>query len=140
MSLEREFTLPLGYVDAKGLTHRKVRMRMATAMDEIEIQAMDEVRFNDRFRDLLIFSKVILSIGGISPVTPEMLEDLYEADFIYLQLAFSEMNRPGGALFSLTCPACGRSHALSLADAFEAEDAPVSQGAEPAIRGVEGGA
>ena len=38
MSLQTEFdfTLPRGYVDAEGITHREGRMRLATALDEIE--------------------------------------------------------------------------------------------------------
>ena len=34
--MEIEFELPRGYVDAEGMVHSQGRMRLATALDEIE--------------------------------------------------------------------------------------------------------
>lgn len=124
MTSARTYTLPIGLADPKGALQREVTMRAATALDELEIQAQDAAAINDRFRDLLIFSRVISSIGTITNPTLETLEELYETDFLYLQLAFRELNGVAGNLYTLTCPQCGKKHAVSLEAAYSAQESP----------------
>ena len=107
------FYLPLGLSLQDGI-HRKGSMHLATTLDELEIQGTDEVGVNPRYRDILLLSRVIDEIDGISPVTPEMVEELYEADFLYLQLLYKEMNGETGERARVTCPRCSASVTVSL--------------------------
>ena len=86
-----EFTLPFGYVlDDK--TYRNGKMHLATTGDELEIQDADEVGLNTRYRDMLLLTKVIDELDGIKPVTLDVIKDLFEPDFIYLQLLYRQLN------------------------------------------------
>ena len=111
-----EFTLPLGLTDEKGGLHRKGTMRAVTAEDELVLIEEDGVRFNDRQRDLELLARLITSLGTLDQVTAETLEELYEADFIYLQMLFNSLNE--GAAISYACPRCGTRRPLNLPDLF----------------------
>jgi hypothetical protein len=100
-----DFYLPLGLVQ-NGKVHRKGRMRFATTKDELEIQHNDDVGFNARYRDLLFLSKLIEELDGLSPVTNEMMENLFEADFLYLQLLYKEIEGRKHSDISTVCPSC----------------------------------
>jgi hypothetical protein len=97
-------------------------MHPATTGDELDIQAED-AGLNARYRDIFLLARVIDDLEGISPVTPAMLEDLYEADFLYLQLLYKEANgeTDGGALAA--CPACGKAVPVRLPRLYESMDA-----------------
>ncbi len=111
-----EFTLPLGLKDKDGVIHRTGFLRDATAEDELVLQELDSVRFNDRQRDLELLSRLISSLGSLSSVTAETLEDLYEADFVYLQLLFNSRNE--GEQISYRCPVCGNKRDLAVSSLF----------------------
>ena len=101
-----EFYLPLGLVKDDKV-HRKGRMRLATTKDELDIQNDEDVGFNSRYRDILLLSKVIEELEGLRPVTRDMIENLFEADFLYLQLLYKEMNGELSSRITIECPACG---------------------------------
>lgn len=105
MEEKYEFSLPLGYEDEKGL-HRNGVMRLATTKDELEIQDIEEVSMNARYRDILFLSKVIEEIDGIKPVTVDIIRNLYEADFLYLQLMYRQINGESGSVITAKCPYC----------------------------------
>ncbi|WP_420595529.1 hypothetical protein [Deinococcus sp.] len=142
----REFTLPLGYLDASGRVHRHGLMRLATAYDEIEPLGDARVKENEAFFGLLLLSRVVTQLGDFSPVLPEVIAGLYAADFAYLQAFYSEFNalsaaRPFGfpdpgqlmpqawmrpdaadapalpSSVETTCPQCGAELILDLAGA-----------------------
>jgi len=117
MNGEREFTLPYG-LEVGDKVFRSGRMRPATALDEIETQESSGIQFNGRLRDINLLSRVVTSIGEISPVTEEHIEELYEADFIYLQLLCSEMDRSDGRV-AVRCPRCGKEHHFDPFRLFE---------------------
>ncbi len=99
------FFLPLG-AEINGKLCRNGKMHLATALDELEIQNHDDVAMNTRYRDILLLSKVIDNLEEISPVTPEILEELFETDFLYLQLLYQNINGDMEMRFSTECPVC----------------------------------
>jgi len=88
----REFTLPVGYLDAVGTLHRYGQMRLATALDEIEPLGDPRVKENEAFFGLLLLGRVLLRLGDFSPVPLEVVAGLYAADFAYLQTLYIEFN------------------------------------------------
>jgi hypothetical protein len=114
---EVEFTLPLGYVDASGTLHRQGVMRLATAVDEIQPLEDARVQANQAYLSVLLLSRVMLSLGTISPVTPRVVEGLFSADFAYLQDLYVRLNEPGGTLADTRCPECGAQFTVDVAGA-----------------------
>lgn len=115
---EFEFFLPIGYEDENGVFHRKGKMRLATALDEIEINNNPQSKLKTRFRDCILFSRVIESLGTIDSLTPEVIENLYEADFIYLQMLYNKLNSDYNELISTRCPQCGHVNSTDLTELF----------------------
>lgn len=113
-----EFVLPFGYeVDDK--TYRKGRMHLATTGDELAIQDADDVSMNPRYRDMLLLTRVIDELDGIQPVTLEIIKELYEPDFIYLQLLYRQLNGERGSSLTTRCPSCGAMTEVKLADIYK---------------------
>lgn len=119
MQTEVSFTLPKGYLDGTGTLHREGTMRLATARDEIEPLRDAEVRQNEAYLSVLLLSRVVTRIGGVTDVTAETIEGLYAADFDHLQRLYERLNTDGEAVGSVTCPSC--SHAFEV-DLSEIED------------------
>lgn len=105
MSDSFTFYLPFGLSLADGI-HRKGSMHLATTLDELDIQQVEEVGMNARYRDILLLSRVIDELDGITPVTADMIEELFEADFLYLQLLYKEMNGEMEERARVKCPKC----------------------------------
>src|ERR671922_2806086 len=119
MRTEVEFTLPRGYVGADGTLHREGTMRLATARDEIEPLRDPDVRQNEAYLSVLLLSRVVTKLGDVTDVTPDVIENLYAADFDHLQRLYERLNMDGEAVGSTTCPEC--SHAFEV-DLSEIED------------------
>ena len=81
MRTEIPFTLPRGLADEGGAVHRDGTMRLATARDEIEPLRDPEVRRNDAYLSVLLLARTVTRIGGITEITPEVIEALFAADF-----------------------------------------------------------
>ncbi|MDR1179017.1 MAG: hypothetical protein LBK44_00800 [Spirochaetales bacterium] len=124
-----EFFLPLGLC-LDGKVCRRGRMHPATTGDELEIQAAQEIDFNTRYRDVFLLARVIDEIEGISPVSPAMIEELYEADFLYLQLLYKEVNGETDEGALAACPACGRQVSVRLPRLYESMDIYKKRGSE----------
>ncbi len=101
-----EFYLPLGLIKDDKV-YRRGKMRLATTRDELEIQNDENTGFNTRYRDIILLSKVIEELEGLSPVSIEMIESLFEADFLYLQLLYKELNGEMDSHITAVCPFCG---------------------------------
>jgi hypothetical protein len=107
-------------------------MHPVTTGDELEVQAAEEIGVNSRYRDIFLLARVIDELEGQSPVTPAMIEELYEADFLYLQLLYREVNGDGSGADGLAavCPHCGKPVPVRLAavyknmEIYRQEDAP----------------
>jgi len=115
--MEYKFNLPLGLINEDGETFKTGTMRAATAMDEIEVQGGDKNHINQKYRDLEMISKTIVSIDGLGKVTPGQLEELFEVDFIYLQMFFNELNGDGESM-PVTCPKCNTSKKVKITELF----------------------
>ncbi|QQO11441.1 CpXC domain-containing protein [Breznakiella homolactica] len=102
-----------------GKLYRKGRMHLATTADELEIQSTDEVGMNTRYRDIMLLSRVIDELEGISPVTVEIIENLFEADFLYLQLLYKELNGDMETRITATCPECGTRSQVHIPSLYE---------------------
>lgn len=114
LQTEFEFTLPFGYVDDAGTLHRGGIMRLATARDEVEVAGDSRVRANEAYAPVVLLSRVVTRLGGVTPVPPTAIERLYAADFGYLQELFVRVNDAGEQLVETECPACGTRFPLDL--------------------------
>ncbi|MDR2901277.1 MAG: hypothetical protein LBV20_07155 [Treponema sp.] len=116
-----EFYLPLGLIK-DGKVYRKGKMRLATTRDELEIQDDENIGFNARYRDILLLSKVIEELEGLSPVTSEMIESLFEVDFLYLQILYKEIHSEIMQRISAECPCCGKKSMIRVPSLYSDMD------------------
>jgi hypothetical protein len=116
MQTEIAFTLPRGYVDERGTVHSEGTMRLATARDEIEPLREIYVRENQAYLSILLLARTITRIGGITDVTPTLVESLYAADFDHLQRLYERVNSNGEAVGVVSCPACSHSFEVDLTE------------------------
>ena len=124
MRTEIEFTLPRGFVDASGVVHRDGRMRLATARDEIEPLRDVQVRQNQAYLSVLLLTRTITRIGEVTEITPELVENLYAADFDHLQRLYERVNSDGDSVGVVKCPACAHEFEVDLT---EIEDARLGE-------------
>jgi hypothetical protein len=94
MSLQTEFpfVLPKGYVDQHGTLHREGVMRLANASDEIEPLRDHRVQENEAYLTVIVLSRVVLSLGSLSQVTPKTIEGLFVSDLSFLQDLYRAIN------------------------------------------------
>ena len=116
MQTEFAFTLPRGYVDASGAVHREGTMRLATARDEIEPLRSAEVRQNEAYLSVLLLARTVTRIGGFTEISPELVENLFAADFDHLQRLYERINANGEAVGVVACPACANQFEVDLTD------------------------
>ncbi|MPZ49084.1 MAG: phage tail assembly protein [Dehalococcoidia bacterium] len=108
LQTEFDFTLPRGYVDRNGTVHRKGRMRLATAVDEIAPLRDPRVRQNQAYHTIILLARVITHLGTMPAIDTAVIEGLYTADLAFLQ----ELYRTKNELVSpvdgeVRCPSCG---------------------------------
>ena len=103
---EFEFTLPCGYLDDEGTLHRDGVMRRATAADEILPLKDPRVQKNQAYLVVILLSRVITRLGGLSQMNPKVIENLYATDLAYLQNLYNEINQLGNGHLPVTCPEC----------------------------------
>ena len=93
MRTSYEFTLPRGYVDPDGRVHRRGRMRLATARDELEplrnptISGPDDPRLT-----IMVLGRVVEELGDLSMVTEREIEGLFAVDLAFLQDFYGVIN------------------------------------------------
>jgi len=104
---EHEFTLPKGFVDQTGRVHRDGVMRLASALDEIAPMADPRVKENKAYLVILILSEVIVKLGDIEEITPDVIEKLFSTDLTYLQEFYRRINGEGEVAIPASCPSCG---------------------------------
>ena len=103
---ELEFTLPCGYLDEDGTLHRQGIMRRATAADEILPLKDPRVIKNPAYLVVILLSRVVTHLEGVSPINPKVIENLYATDLAYLQDLYNEINQLGNGRRPVTCPQC----------------------------------
>jgi len=118
MNLQTEFafTLPRGYVDAKGVLHRQGIMRLATAMDEIAPLSDPRVRANQAYLSVLLLARVVIKLGSLSTIETAVIEGLFASDLAYLQLLYRQINEQGMTNIEVACQRCQGKSTLNLAD------------------------
>lgn len=108
------FRLPKGYIDSDGNLHREGTMRLATAGDELRALRDPRVKADESYLNAVLLSQVIVSLGTISQMTPEMMEGLFIADMEYLQTLYDTINKSEKPQIQVTCPYCGKQFTDSL--------------------------
>ena len=102
------FTLPKGYIDSEGNLHREGRMRLATAGDELGALRDARVKADESYLNTIILSKVIVELGTLPEITPEVIEGLFIADMEFLQNMYDTINSADKPQIRVTCPHCGK--------------------------------
>lgn len=115
MQNEFEFTLPRGYVDGNGQVHRDGRMRLATALDEVEPMGDPRVQNNESYLPILLLSRVVTQLGELQAITPRIVEDLYASDLAYLQDLYLRLNGSDSVVVGAVCPQCSSQFRLQVA-------------------------
>jgi hypothetical protein len=114
LQTEFEFTLPRGYVDGDGNVHKQGTMRLATAMDEITPLRDLRVKSNQAYMAVILLAKVITRLGSLKDINTGIIENLFSADFAYLQDFYRQINENGTSKIALTCPECNKNIEVDL--------------------------
>lgn len=109
-----EFVLPRGYVDGGGSVHKKGKMRLATAGDEISATRDPRVISNPSYLTVVVLSKVITELEGVEMVTTSLIEKLFTADMAFLQDMYQKINNVEQITITAVCPECGCTHQVPL--------------------------
>ena len=94
LQTEFEFTLPKGYVDSDGNVHKKGRMRLATAIDEIAPLRDPRVRSNQAYLVIILLARVVTQLGTVEHIDTGVIEGLFSADLAFLQDFYRKINEP----------------------------------------------
>ncbi|WP_315096894.1 hypothetical protein [uncultured Cellulomonas sp.] len=103
---EFDFHLPRGYLDADGVLHRHGTMRLATARDELLPLYDARVQENPAFTTVVLLSRVITSLGSLSGVSSNVVENMFASDVAFLQDLYRRINAEGHTHAAVTCPSC----------------------------------
>jgi hypothetical protein len=106
LATEFDFTLPRGYVAQDGDVHRQGRMRLATALDEIQSAGDPRVQLNQVYLPVVLLSRVVTQLGELPAVTPRVIEGLFAADLAYLEDLYLRLNSPEKLVITTVCPHC----------------------------------
>jgi hypothetical protein len=115
LQTEFEFTLPRGYADGDGNLHRQGTMRLATAMDEIAPLRDPRVGVNQAYLSIILLSRVIVKLGNLPVINTKVIEDLFSADFNYLQEFYRQINQNDAVKIPAVCPECSHKFEVSIA-------------------------
>jgi hypothetical protein len=83
-------------------------MRRATAADEILPLKDPRVVRNPAYLVVILLSRVITRLGGLTQLTPKVVESLFASDLAYLQGLYNEVNDLGPRGEGVVCPNCSQ--------------------------------
>jgi hypothetical protein len=109
-----DFELPRGYVDTSGEVHKRGRMRLATAGDEINATRDPRVLSNPSYLTIVILSKVIVEIEGVEAILPSVIERMFTADLAFLQDMYQRINNIETPTMTAVCPDCGKNFSVPI--------------------------
>lgn len=109
-----EFELPRGYLDTAGELHRRGRMRLATAGDEISATRDPRVLQNPSYLTIALLSRVVVEIDGVDVIAPTVIEKLFTADLAFLQDMYQRINDVEPPVMKVVCPECGYVHEVPI--------------------------
>ncbi len=119
LQTEFDFILPRGYVDSDGNLHREGTMRLATAMDEIVPMRDMRVKQNQAYLTVVLLSRVITKLGTLAQVHTGVIENMFSADFAYLQDLYRRINEAEHSTIPTQCPNCGHQFEVELVPSGE---------------------
>lgn len=114
MTTVYEFDLPKGYMDSAGIVHKRGKMRLATAGDEISATRDPRVLSNPSYLTIVILSKVITELEGVEVIAPTIIERLFTADLAFLQDMYQRINNIEPPVMQVVCPECGHIHEVPI--------------------------
>ncbi len=115
MQTEFEFNLPVGYLDELGQRHQNGRMRLATAVDEIEAVEHPHVREKEAYLPVILLGRVVTALGSVATITPQIIANLFATDLAYLQDIYLQINSGSAVLVTTECPNCRHQYQLKIA-------------------------
>ncbi|MEF9971164.1 MAG: phage tail assembly protein [Oscillospiraceae bacterium] len=110
MTTVYDFELPRGYVDSVGEIHKRGKMRLATAGDEISATRDPRVISNPSYLTIVILASVITELEGMDTIVPTIIERLFTADLAFLQDMYQRINSIDPPTMTVVCPDCGKVH------------------------------
>ena len=116
---EFDFILPRGLLDAEGNLHRQGVMRLTTAKDEMIVQKNRFAQDNTVYAAILMLSQVIIRLGNLTEITPDLLENLFSRDLAYLREFYNRINQQGDVSIPVHCPQCSHNFQVELSLAGE---------------------
>ncbi len=117
-----DFKLPRGYLAEDGSLHRQGKMRLATALDEIESVNDPRVLVNEAYLPVVLLSRVVIALENLPEVTPRVVETLFASDLSYLEDLYLRINGTDEILLGATCPHCSKAFQLRVAPIMQVED------------------
>lgn len=109
-----DFDLPKGFVDHQGVLHKRGKMRLATAGDEISATRDPRVLSNPSYLTIVVLSAVITELEGMDAVTPSIVERFFTADLAFLQDMYQRINNVEPPTMQVVCPDCGKIHEVPI--------------------------
>ncbi len=109
-----DFTLPKGYLDSRGELHRRGKMRLATAGDEISATRDPRVLGNPSYLTIVVLGKVVTELEGVEMVSANIIEKLFTADLAFLQDMYQRINDIEPPAAEAVCPDCGKAFRVPL--------------------------
>nr|WP_300815087.1 phage tail assembly protein [uncultured Acetatifactor sp.] len=101
-------------LDSAGELHRKGKMRLATAGDEISATRDPRVLSNPSYLTIVVLGKVVTQLEGVEMVTANLIEKLFTADLAFLQDMYQRINDIEPPMMETVCPDCGKVYKVPL--------------------------
>lgn len=108
MTTVYDFELPKGFVDQQGVIHKRGKMRLATAGDEIAATRDPRVLSNPSYLTIVVLAAVITELEGLDAVVPSTVERFFTADLAFLQDMYQRINNVEPPTMQAVCPDCGK--------------------------------
>lgn len=89
-------------------------MRLATAKDEIGPMKDPRVQSNPGYLAILLLSRVVTRLGNLSQINSGVIEQLFAADFAYLEELYRRINAHGHNRIDAICPECKASFEIEV--------------------------
>ena len=109
-----DFELPKGFVDREGIVHKRGKMRLATAGDEIAATRDPRVLSNPSYLTIVILASVITELEGVDVVMASTVERFFTADLAFLQDMYQRINDVTPPSMTVVCPECGKRHEVPI--------------------------
>lgn len=109
------FTLPGGYVDDQGVTHREVELAPVTGFEEELLDSVGPAACSAQVVTALL-SRCLRRVGKLAPVTASLVRDLLICDREFLMLKLRELTLGKSLNAMLVCgdPKCAQSMDIAL--------------------------